>query len=268
MDAEDFRAASVAAERIFFSAEDRTERAEAVLAKSWALKHLGEYDAALDNLRRVNMRNLPHKLEYRLLHERVILHYLNESWSDAQSELQRLNHFVENEDWRNYSAYLGILSLVEQQRWDEAREETSKYFETIGIDKHPEHIFGENHPEMKDPERAALWSTFIPGSGHVYGGNTLEGMGSAALQLTSLAWGAYNVIHGFYATALITGGGLFQAFYFGGIERAETITENANREAIKTYNAKVTERLMETIEPYLNKKRRTPERSPFEYQED
>lgn len=264
MDTGEYRAASVQAERIYIDADNHHERAEAVLARSHALKHLREYEDAIENLRRASMPNVSDELEYLILHERVLLYYLNGDWSDSLTELERLHHFVDNRDWRLQSEYLGILALAEQQRWDEAKNRTEEYFDKLGIEEDLTEVFEADRPDLKNPETAALWSTFLPGTGQMYSGHHLEGIGSAILQLASLGWGVYNVIQGFYATALITGGGLFQAFYFGGIERAESLSEQSNVQNTASYNRHITNWLLDKIEPVLHKKRRTPERSPFE----
>ena len=264
MNAGEYRAASVEAERIYYYSDDRLLRSQAILARSWALKQLGEYGQALDNLRRASLRNLPDELEYLFHHERTLLHYLKGNWSDARNSLQQLNHFIDDPDRQLLSGYIDILSLIELQKWDKAQEATGKYFDQLEVPASVDSVFYRAPPSLKNPDRAELLSTFIPGAGQIYAGSFGGGLGSAGLQVSSLAWGVYNVIHGYYFTALFTGGGLFQAFYFGGMEQAKSLAQNKNEARSQQYNAEISARLLNIIEPHLNKKRRTMSDSPFE----
>lgn len=264
MNNNEYRAASVVAERIYFEAETNLKRAQAVLARSWALKHLGEKRQARENLRRVSLRNVPPELEYRIHHERTLLQYLEGEFSDALNSLEQLRHFVDNQDWLMLSGYLEILLLAELERWDEAQKATENYLDDLNASFPTDSVFTDDPPQLKNPDRAEILSSFLPGAGLIYAGNTPGGLGSAAMQLTALGWGAYNVVTGYYLTALFSGGGLFQAFYFGGIERAGSIARSYNQQMKADYNARITNNLLEQVEPYLNKKRRTLSDSPFE----
>lgn len=264
MNAGKYRAASVEAERIYFQSDDRLLRSQAILARSWALKHLEEYPQALDNLRRASLRNMPDELEYLFHHERTLLHYLKGNWNDARNSLQQLNHFVDDPRRQLLSGYIDILSLIELQQWDQALEVTERYFDQLEIPASADTVFYREPPSLKNPDRAELFSTFIPGAGQIYAGSFGSGLGSAALQISSLAWGGYNLITGYYLTALFTGGGLFQAFYFGGMEQAKSLAQSYNEIRTRQYNTEVSARLLNIIEPHLNKKRRTMSDSPFE----
>ncbi len=259
MDEHEYRAASVESERIFFHSHDRLIRMQAILARTWALKHLGDYNQAFENLRRASPRDLPPELQYLIHHERTLLMYLREDWEGVLAESARLNNLVQDHGWRLLTGYLPILALLELERWDESGTKMKAYLNELGVPA----SLPSSPPDHISPRKAVLLSTFIPGSGQIYAGKTGEGLGSAGLQLAALGWGAYNVYNGFYATALFTGGGLFQAFYFGGIDRAEYHAVGRNRKAAEDYKRAVTEWFLEQIEPVLIKKRQTLSDSPF-----
>ena len=264
MDEGAYRAASVEAERIYFEAETSHERAQAALARSWALKHLGEHQQARENLRRVSMRNLSPELEFRIHYERTLLHYLEGEFNDARNSLEQLRHFVDKPEWQDLAEYLEILSLIELNRWDDAYSATEDYLESIEASFSADSVFKQDPPRLRDPDRAEILSSFLPGAGLIYAGKPGGGLGNAAIQISALGWGVYNVLSGYYLTALFSGGGLFQAFYFGGIERAGVVANRHNEEETINYNAELTESLLRQIEPYLNKKRRTLKDSPFD----
>ncbi len=259
MDAREYRAASVEAERVFFYTGERIIRMQALLARTWALKHLGEFDQAFENLRRASPRALPPELQYRIHHERTLLMYLREDWEGVLAESARLGHLVQNPDWRLLSGYLPVLALMELERWEEAGAEMQAYLDKLGLST----SLSASPPDRLNSRKAALLSTFIPGSGQMYAGKTGEGLGSLGLQLAALGWGVYNVYTGYYVTALFTGGGLFQAFYFGGIERAEYHAVERNRTESGKYKREVTAWFLELIEPSLKQKRQTLPDLPF-----
>ena len=254
-----WRAAAVEAERIHFFADDRITRAQAILARTWALKHLGEYSEAFDNLRRATPRGLPDELQYRIHHERALLMYLNGDREAVRAEISRLNQVVHRRDWQLLSGYISILALLELHQWEEAEKEMLAYFDELGI----EAVIPFSPPSTKNPRKAILLSTFLPGTGQMYAGKTFEGLGSAGLQVTALGWGVYNVLTGFYATAFLTGGGLFQAFYFGGIDRAERHAVAYNQAAAREAAANATDWFLKVINPALEQKRQTLSDSPF-----
>ena len=158
---------------------------------------------------------------------------------------------------------MGILIAIEQQKWEKARNETKIYFQKADIQEPVDSVFNRHQPELKDPDRAGLLSTFLPGSGQFYAGRAGEGFTSFFFHISALGWGTYNVITGYFATALITGGGLFQSFYFGGIERAEHLAESHNSKTTYQANAELTSWLLSKLNGYLNQKRRSLSESPF-----
>ena len=265
MDSREYRAASVEAERIFFHTDERITRMQALLARTWALKHLGEFDQAFENLRRASPRDLPPELQYRIHHERALLMYLREDWEGVLAESARLKQMVRNPDWQLLSGYLSVLALLELERWEEAEAEMQAYLGKLGMPASLSASLSASPPDRLNPRKAALLSTFIPGSGQMYAGKTGEGLGSLGLQLAALGWGAYNVYTGYYVTALFTGGGLFQAFYFGGIERAEYHAVERNRTESGKYKREVTAWFLELIEPSLMQKRQSLSDLPFSH---
>ncbi len=261
MGAREYRSASVEAERVYFHSSERITRMKALLARTWALKHLGDFDRAFENLRRASPRGLSQELQYQIHHERTLLMYLREDWEGVLAESARLNHMVRNPDWQLLSGYLPILALLELERWEEAHTEMQIYLDKLEIAG----PLPGSPPDRISPRRAALLSTFLPGSGQMYAGKTGEGLGSLSLQLVSLGWGAYNFYTGYYVTALFTGGGLFQAFYFGGIDRAEHHATERNRIASAEFNREVTAWILNLVEPSLNQKRQSLSDLPFSH---
>ncbi len=261
MEARNYRAAAVEGERIFFHAPERITRMRAILARTWALKHLGEYELAFENLRRISPGNLPAELQYRIHHERVLLLFLKEDWIGVLAEADRLRNRVEQRDWQLLSGYLHVLALVHLERYDVALEEMNRYFEALGLQA-VEH-FPVAPADSKNPRKAAWLSTFLPGTGQIYAGKTAEGLGSTGLQAAALGWGIYNILTGYYVTALFTGGGLFQAFYFGGIDRAHHHALIYNRQAEIDFIQEITNWFLDYIEPALMQKRQTLSDSPF-----
>jgi hypothetical protein len=85
-----------------------------------------------------------------------------------------------------------------------------------------------NYPKLKDKDKAIKWATFLPGSGHIYAGYTGEGIMNLTLQAASLGFIGYHIYISHFVSAFTIGSGMFQHFYFGGINRVQFLVDKRN----------------------------------------
>lgn len=238
-----FTNAAIAYERCVFACQDTGTvlQKQALIKKSFALKAAGNFSQALATLYRIPLSDMPDSLRIAIGYEIVLNAYLSGQYADAQSQLEQLAFYTADTVLLNQTLFLKVLVLNELQKWDEAKVCFRQY---LALNKLPPSLAEEYygfmlHPRLKNPEKARRISTFMPGVGQLYGGNTAAGLISLGLQLGLLGFGVYEIWQGYYLTGFGTGLALFQAFYFGGIENAEAVTKKKNKQKVSSYNNRV-----------------------------
>ncbi len=231
-----YREASLAYERVFFEHGNALIQAEANLGRAKSLRSLREYETAMRVLNRTRYNAISDNLHFKIRAERVLVRYLSRDWRQVINELNQITFFLpEMSEQKEELAYIRILALNELQNWDDAFElAVQRYGVLENFDELSTQY--QNQPSLKSPERAGWIATFVPGGGQMYAGEWREGLVSAGLQFSALGWMGYNLWTGYYATAILTGGGVFQAVYFGGTDRAQILTERNNNNTTIRYN--------------------------------
>ena len=234
--------AAVEYERIVFQSEDLKEKSLALLKKSYAYKAHGAYQKSFNTLQRIDIYDLNDSLQFEIRYEKILNAYLAGNYKEAEAEIIQLEYYTDDEAKADQARYLKILVLNELQQWQEAKNEFEIYIKNKDANFDVEEVYYfTDKPKIRDPKKASLLSTFIPGAGQIYGGAVLSGLGSFAIQSALLAFGIYNLWSGYYFTGFFTGLGMFQAFYFGGIQHAAYVTNKKNEEKIRKYNDGVKE---------------------------
>lgn len=230
-----FREASLAYERVYFLHNDHELRARANLGRAQSLRALKEWDMALTVLGRTRFQAISDELHYQIRAERVLLRYLNGQWRAVPNELNQIRFFLPEEPRTEHLVYLQILALHEMEFWEDARSLSEKHFSHLAGYARLEEVYA-SEPDFLNANRAGWIATFFPGGGQLYAGAWQEGLVSATLQLGALGWMGYNFWTGYYATGILTGGGVFQAVYFGSTDRAQRLAERENHNRKVRYN--------------------------------
>ncbi len=228
-----FFEASIAYERVYFEADDPVWRITANLKKARALKQLGEYEKAYRDLRRSMTFSGADTLRMELLYEMAFCAYMDGNPDEAFGLLQQFRHrYGQGSDQRVY--LLEGLVLADLRQWDALSDHLEGWVLNMSGDQqmadeqlshYTEILVRKDDQRQLDPEKARLWSTFIPGSGQLYAGETGWGVLNAFSQLASLGAFTAMALNGYYVAGVFAGLGPFQSFYFGGIRQAGLMAE-------------------------------------------
>lgn len=250
-----YSAALLAYERVYFELTELsdTTRSEAylqaaqnacLLQKVYCLKQMGDFEEAHSNALRFDLRNLPDTVHTVLRTEIMVCCYLAKLYEGALVQVQQLRFLVKDSTLHSAADLWEILALMQLKRYAEAKTSFIKYKTSKNLAVDAEQVFAFiKKPRFRDAKKAKILATFLPGAGMVYAGNTKEGVISLLLQATSLGFAGVSIYNSYYLSGFFTGFGLFQAFYFGGIKRTESLVEKRNLELVKTYTQSVTKAL-------------------------
>ncbi|MEE4177990.1 MAG: hypothetical protein V2I46_10805 [Bacteroides sp.] len=255
-----FFEAAIAYEREFFLSQEAVVRAEASLRKSRALKQQGEYFRAVMDLQ----RSLPYapgdSLRREMLYEMAVCSYLSGVYSQAYSLLQQYEVQYPNANHSEAFSLLKGMVLVKMRNWDQLND----YLLGISRSQHPSDgrdsllkamqtlLLKEHRPVERDPEKARLLSTFLPGTGHFFAGNPGAGILNGFSQLASLGVAVLLGYNQMYISGVIVGLGMFQSFYFGGIRQAGELTEERNILTMQAYQETLLAMLLELYQSAPN----------------
>ena len=141
--------------------------------------------------------------------------------------------------------FLNAAALVNQFKWREAQSAMEKYFiYTVNDSLELQETFMQLKKKIKhaskyrNPEKASKLS-FVPGLGQLYAGYPAEGLFSFMLNAGALTFGVYHVLNGFPFTGYFGGAGILQAFYFGGQNRAATLSIRRNEKNRRNMSSKM-----------------------------
>lgn len=201
-----------------------------ILRKIYCLKAIGKFDQASKIALRFDLNKLPDSSQYVLRNEMIVCYFLAGSYEDVISQIEQLQFFVNDSTLKYQSDIWKIMALTHLKRYTEAKKCFEGYVLrrklTIDVDS----VFSfANKNRFKNVKKAEALATFLPGVGMMYVGNTTEGLISLGLQLGTLGFAGYSFWKGYYLSGFLTGFGLFQSFYFGGIRRTELLANMRNQ---------------------------------------
>jgi len=243
----DYAEASLHYEKAHFFGNAK-EKNSALEEKALALKDAKQFDNALDALRRIRLNELDAQKEFSIRYQMILCAFLAEQYGVAKSNILMAEQVFKSERGVKDLLFMKILVANAMMEWDKGEE----YFEQLrAMSEWSEvdfaEIYGEKRPKIKDPRKASLWSTFLPGSGQIYAGSPGRGFLSAGTQALCFAYGLYHLVEKFYFTSFFSGFALFQAFYFGGAEQAAILTEENNKKRVEAYNQGIKASLIELM---------------------
>ncbi len=229
--------ASVEYERVYFESGSANTRVIANLRKAGALKQIGAFNKARRDLQRSLIFRGNDSLRIEILYQVAFSAYMSGMMLESNSMLLQIrNNF--GQVVQNRIFLLEALVKVEMQQWGDLREHLIAWIDAFSGDNHKKNeilseydvIFaGSDWDSEKDPDRARLWSTFVPGAGQLYAGEPGRALLNAFSQLAGLAGFGLLAYNGFYVASIVAGLGSFQSFYFGGIKQAHELTVTTNK---------------------------------------
>ncbi len=242
-----FFEAAIAFERAYYFAPNNTERIAANLKKANALKQQGEFSKAFSDLQRSLPTAIIDSLRIEVLYETAICAYLAGNYAHSISILSQLIYQYPHAIQFKEFFLLKAMVLVKLEQWNEL----SVHINQMALQRQPtlqkDQVMTQlrdllnpgNQPKLRNPERASLWSTIIPGSGHLYAGSPGKGVINGLSQLVSLGGAFVMGVNHLYFSGFIIGLGAFQSFYFGGIKQAANLAQQNNIKKMNDYQAKI-----------------------------
>lgn len=233
-------------ERVVFASSDNSLRTLALLKKSECYVLLNDIKSAEKNLQRVLYSGLSDSLHYIARFNAAFYAYLNKNYNQSLSELIMIDNFFP--DSLKVSSYvLYALVLNENREWDKAKEKllqwaNNNYSNNLqtrdSLINAINNLYNpKNYPKYKNPEKAHLYSTFIPGLGQAYTGYWADAFFSAVMQFIGIGVAAYGIfVAKYYITGIVVGYGIFQRFYIAGTKRAEFLANKYNYVKARKYN--------------------------------
>lgn len=236
--------ASILYERSYYTSTDARGRILANLAKVEAMKEMGEFSRARRDLQRSVTFRGDDTLRKELLYQLALCAYLEGDAAGARSFLLQIEHGFEKLPGHRTFLLNGLV-IIDEQRWDELKPHLDRWFQETNVtsELRDDYLHALDLlvmelggvPSPRDPDRARMWSTFIPGTGQFYAGSAGWGVLNAFSQLAALSGFGLLVWNGYYIAGVFAGLGPFQSLYFGGIRQAGTLAEQNNKSRLDEF---------------------------------
>ncbi|HEX5001120.1 MAG TPA: hypothetical protein VFW78_01380 [Bacteroidia bacterium] len=240
-----YTAACYEFERQAWLSTDNTTLANALMGKAGSLIMEGNYSEAYRTTGRFRYETLSDTTVIRCRHTAALAAYLASDYNSAIAEIQQLLFLVNDTSKTSSSLFILALSYNENREWLKADSVLQVMVRRSAVPKNMkdslEEVLSQSYapqrfPKLKNPDTAQKWSTFIPGAGHIYAGYVGEGLLNFSLTAASLGFIGYEIYVAYYITAFTIGSGIFQHFYFGGINRAAFLADKRNYRNLRDYN--------------------------------
>lgn len=228
------------------------------LKASNCYKQLAKYQEGIDLLSVYPAESLNNDQVYNLKYQSALLAYLNRDFTLAESFLIQLAYQVNDSALIYRAALLHVLVLNEQFRWKEAQlklQAMNRFLNagnSLVYNNRKQQIDSlynlRQVPRIKNPEKAARLSTFLPGAGQIYAGYPGEGIFSLAAIGVLASGMAVGVVYQYYFSSVFMGNILIGKFYQGGIKRAEFLTEKRNYLKSRSYNYRLKQVLVSSFQ--------------------
>jgi tetratricopeptide (TPR) repeat protein len=246
----EFFAASIEYERAYFLSDKPVQKTLANLSKARALKQTGRYEKALTDLQRSLPFAGPDSLRFQVLYEMAFCSFMAGDHTGAASYVRQARYFYPGLGEGLWLLY--ALSLVQLEEWSRLGE----FLEGLDPDDIPlqesreliadiaARTSAEALPRSREPERARMMATFLPGLGHFYAGAPGKGILNASSQLTSLGVFGLLALNGYYVAGVTIGLSMFQSFYFGGIRQAGELARGTSLARMDAFKQELSQMLI------------------------
>ncbi len=243
--AEDYFPASIAYEYAYFLAANPSQRVKANLSKVQALKQVGDFQKARNDIQRSMAFTADPHLRQDVLYEAAFCAYMTGAWRESLLHIQTM--LFETNDKQVHSrlrllTWLNLLHLEDFDGLADAIKADAGSADEPEIMLMAEEILQQiqyERPVRRGEARARRAATFFPGSGHLVAGEPWKGLLNASSQVVSLGTAALLLVNGYYIGTVTVGLNLFQSFYFGGIRQAGDLTRQRNSRVFDAFNSRV-----------------------------
>jgi hypothetical protein len=224
--------------------ERQIQSNEIILQKVYCHKKNGKFEAANETALRLEMNNLPDSNQYKYRKELMFSFYILNKFEDAYNQIIQHKLITQDSAYINKLDFWEILTLSNLKKYEKADSLLANYSQKKNnIPFYFDKSNTYKNIKIYKAKKAKVLASIFPGAGMLYLGKTKEGLFSLALQAITLGWGIHNISNKYYASGFFTGFGLFQTFYFGGINRTEILVEELN----KAQQLKITNKYLEAL---------------------
>lgn len=248
MNSGDYYNAQIECERIAYYSSGNHIYNQALLKKALCLKQLARFSDALLTIERINYIGLNDSMHLIVRYETALCAYLSGAFDIAGNQIIQLRSYFTDSLLPDDAILLSVLVYNEIFDWDNAKSLALLYagrvlpegkekdsLQTVIIKSYTK----KELPKLKNPRKARVLSTFLPGLGQAYAGYPLEGITNLSLHLITLGSAGLAFYYGYYLTGYFGGLGLLQRFYFGGLNRVEYLAQKKNYDTIRSFNDEV-----------------------------
>ena len=233
-DAGHYRLAAVEYERCAYGAADRASRCEALRRKAQCLKADGQYVRAAETIGRYAGGYEDHC-------QQALCLLLGGRPAEAGQLLDQAA-LLDGRKGREL-LLLKTLSLNEQGLYDSARATALQLVSLLKEEPSAVDSAYSEMPHMKS-ERVAWGLSLVPGLGHLYAGDYVQGAVAFGLNAALLGFGVWQVLEKCYLTAYLGGAGLLSITYPGTMRSAEQTVREENARRRADYNGQLREWLV------------------------
>lgn len=244
--AQQFYRAAIAYQKLEFFSSTETAKVNARLRAADSYKWNGQYQEGIATLQVINLSDAADSLVFKVKHQSALMSYLLNDLSQASAFIEQLNYLVKDSAYTYDAMLLHALILNDQYKWNEAKEKLKQLNKHIYTNN--QLVYNRNikvidslyattlQPRLKDPDKAARLSTFLPGAGQFYTKNYGEGIFSFMSLAVTAGVMVVGVVYQYYFTSIFVGNLLIAKFYQGGVKRSEFLANKYNYKKAKIYN--------------------------------
>lgn len=233
--------ASVEYERMIFLSKNDTLVNKLLLQKSYCCKLNYEYSDAVSTLSRIDLSIEPQSFKDTIYYERALNFYLNNDFVNAELNLLNINQEI-----INYTTYLYLLTLNENDNWEKA----SEIFEKLIVYKNlnpADYNYYSFRKSLKNDNKnlVTIMSLIVPGTGQLYLKKPKDAVFSFLLTSLSGAFTVDSFLNGYIFSGVLMAMPIFIRFYFGGIQNINRIIEHRTLEFKNKMNKELREKILE-----------------------
>lgn len=235
-------------ERAIFLTESDSIQNIARLKKTKCLRSIGNYADAYLETTKLDLSKQNSFYEENI-YESAICAYLFEHYNEALIWIEQLKT-IPNFTKQKEILLIETLSNSQLKQWENAHNAANTYINIAYLNEQRtnkineiNNIFTHKLPRLKN-EKVLEYLMIVPGLGQAYTGYPFEGLLNAGMNLSFLAFGAYQFYYGFYITGYFTGALGINKVYFGGQSRSHFLLEKHNYEELKKFDANLKNTLL------------------------
>lgn len=240
--------ASIYYQKLDYFLQGIENKASARVLSAMAYNEMKDYHAAIDILEKTNLVEASDSSIYKVKFQLALIYYLDNDLPNAKTTIEQLTYLIKDSLIAYRSYLLKTIILNDLYQWSDARITLQKYnmvFTTNSFEKENNKLLidslynSKNFPKLKNPDKAATMSTFLPGLGQAYSKNYLEGVTSFISVVTAAGLMVTGIYFQYYFSSLIVGNLLISKFHQGGVNRAEFLVNKYNYKKSLPYNLKL-----------------------------